>query len=42
MQAEAGLGFNISGGESAGEVRGILVDYMGSGDTCALKCSPPP
>ena len=30
MQTEAGLGFNISGGEGAGEGKGILVDHMGS------------
>ena len=30
MQTEAGLGFNISGGEGAGEGREIMIDYMGS------------
>ena len=30
MQTEAGLGFNISRGEGAVEVKGILVENMGS------------
>ena len=30
MQTEAGLLFNISRGECAGEGRGIVVDHMGS------------
>ena len=30
MQTEAGLGFNISRGEGAGEMKGILVENLGS------------
>ena len=36
MQTEADLGFNISGGEGAGEGRGILVDHMGIHGFCFI------
>ena len=38
MQTEAGLGFNISRGEGAGEGRRILVDRMGSAIMVITEC----